>query len=553
MLPLQFFGQNIHFAINLFAALVFFAVFWLYFDAWTSKKHFKEFVDWLGFLLVALSFLVNATIIEQSVLGHSLLGNVSAAVSVILRIVGYATIIVGQIIDPLQAKPKTHGLEESVYTTDDGLANVPPSNSAEKPAKSASAIFLSTLVNPLRFLLPLGSLGVAGLYWRRATKGLEHHLRPIAYAFLGLFIFDLLSLSRLLQGSDNPLIARLVASFGPLWTLQQVVLLVSVLVLGRWVWQYLTRRFMSQLFMIFTSLTLAVFLLTTVSFTYLLVNNVQNSSLDNLQVAASVLGYAIDSKKSETLAITEAVASNTDISAAIVAKDHNKLASLTSTFLHDKKQSSLIITNNSGQVLMRAEDPSSWGDSLSSDTLIRRALIGEPSSSVSSKDDVLAPLIYIKSASPIRDSNKNIVGSAVVSLVAGNGFVDGIKQATGLDSAVYAGNVRSATTFVAPDGTSRWVGVKENSKTVNSLVLKKGQTYRGTLDVLNRQFLTVYVPIKDIDNAIVGMLFIGQPQVSVLQAAGHSVELTFLVTAILLIAAIMPAYYISKYLARQLS
>jgi len=310
---------------------------------------------------------------------------------------------------------------------------------------------------------------------------------------------------------------------------------------------------MSQLFMIFTSLTLAVFLLTTVSFTYLLVNNVQNSSLDNLQVAASVLGYAIDSKKSETLAITEAVASNTDISAAIVAKDHNKLASLTSTFLHDKKQSSLIITNNSGQVLMRAEDPSSWGDSLSSDTLIRRALIGEPSSSVSSKDDVLAPLIYIKSASPIRDSNKNIVGSAVVSLVAGNGFVDGIKQATGLDSAVYAGNVRSATTFVAPDGTSRWVGVKENSKTVNSLVLKKGQTYRGTLDVLNRQFLTVYVPIKDIDNAIVGMLFIGQPQVSVLQAAGHSVELTFLVTAILLIAAIMPAYYISKYLARQLS
>ena len=54
MLPLQFFGQNIHFAINLFAALVFFAVFWLYFDAWTNKHDVKVLAKWLGFLLVAI-------------------------------------------------------------------------------------------------------------------------------------------------------------------------------------------------------------------------------------------------------------------------------------------------------------------------------------------------------------------------------------------------------------------------------------------------------------------------------------------------------------------
>jgi len=37
-----------------------------------------------------------------------------------------------------------------------------------------------------------------------------------------------------------------------------------------------------------------------------------------------------------------------------------------------------------------------------------------------------------------------------------------------------------------------------------------------------------------------------------LQTVGRSIELTFLVTALLLVLAIIPAYFISKYLAAQL-
>jgi ABC-type spermidine/putrescine transport system permease subunit II len=48
------------------------------------------------------------------------------------------------------------------------------------------------------------------------------------------------------------------------------------------------------------------------------------------------------------------------------------------------------------------------------------------------------------------------------------------------------------------------------------------------------------------------MLFIGQPQNKVLQSAGHSIELTFIVAAILLAIAILPAYWMSRYIARQL-
>ncbi|HEX8182578.1 MAG TPA: cache domain-containing protein [Candidatus Saccharimonadales bacterium] len=594
MVPLQFFGQNIHFAISLFAALVFFAVFWLEFDAWLAKRAPKELIQWSSFLLIALSFLFSATIIEQSVLGQSFFGSLSETIAFVLRALGYIGIIIAQLLDPLQKIPELKGVQAEEFvdtpapvaseqpksasltpaplTHAQSVSALPTSESgvqvavhphstpaghihkkpAKKPAKRMQAVGFASLPNVAQLLLPLSALAIAALYWRRATTGLERHYKPVAISFGLLFLYETLALTSLWQDSSNPQVAALVAAFGPLWIVQQLVLLAAVIVLGRWVWQYLTRRFLSQLFMIFTSLTLAIFLLTTISFTFLLVSNIQKSSLDNLKTAAAVLGYAIDGKKAETLANTQSIAENPDIARAVSAKDHTALIGLTQSFLRDKKQSSLLITNDSGQVLLRAEDPDRYGDSVSSDTLVRRALIGQPSSSVTSREGVLAPVIYIKSTIPIREPGGRVVGTATASLVADNAFVDGIKRSTGLDSAIYAGSIRSATTFVAPDGVSRWIGVKETSSEVQNTVLKQRRTFQGPIEVQNRGYLAVYAPLKDIDNTVIGMLFIGQPKSNILQAAGRSIELTFAVTALLLILSIIPAYLIAKYLAYQL-
>jgi ABC-type spermidine/putrescine transport system permease subunit I len=62
----------------------------------------------------------------------------------------------------------------------------------------------------------------------------------------------------------------------------------------------------------------------------------------------------------------------------------------------------------------------------------------------------------------------------------------------------------------------------------------------------------VYQPLKDINNNVIGMLFIGQPQSSVLQSASRSIQLTFIVAVALLALAIVPAYWMSRYIARQL-
>lgn len=540
MLPIQFLGQNLHFAISLFAALVFFAVFWLYFDAWLgrSRKTNQDTAKWAGFLLLSLSFVVQATVIDQSVLGQSVFGDASSNITNILRFIGFLAVIIGQVLDPLQKVPEVKALE-------DELADRQTSTSAV-PALATTSSLGSV------YILPLGALAIAVLYWRRATKGLEHHLRPVAVAFLFFFGFELLLLAGLARDTTNPNLYNLVKAFGPLWIASYICLLAGALVLGRWVWHYLTERFMSQLFMIFTTSILIIFLLTTLSFTSLLMRNVKNDTLDNLQTASGVLNYALDSKKAQTQANAELTAQNPLIIQAISSKDHAGLLKLTASFLQSKKQASLDITDSSGQVLLRAQDPEKWGDSTSSDTLVRRALIGKSVSSITSSEGVLAPLIYIKTTVPVRAADNSVIGTVSVSLLADNSLVDGIKNSTGLDSAIYSGNTLSATTFTAPDGKSRLAGVKINDKHVSEIVLRKGQVFRGDLNILNRPYLAVYSPLRDADNSVVGMLFIGQPQISLLKTAAHSIELTFLLSAALLVLSVIPAYFVARYLARQL-
>ncbi len=568
MLSIQFFGQNIHFAINLFAALVFFAVFWLYLDTWTSKHSKKELFKFLGFLTLSVSFLVHATFIEKSAFGGSFLGNITEQVSGVTRLVGYGFIIIGLLLDPMQKRPKTKDLTEDLanetendidkkYNLDrvdkkddsDSNESHKPEEAKESHAAIAGSLTLANAKMAAAFVAPLM---VALLYWRRATTGLEGHLKPIAKAFFIIWLSELIGLAVFWRTSTDPQLATLVSPFHVAWIIEHVLLMIGVVIIGRWVWQYLTKRLLSQLFMVFTASILGIFLITGVSFTFLLMRNVQGEALDNLETASNVLTYAVKAKQSETQANAEAIANDPDIAKAVIGKDHKSLVKLTEDFLENKQQSSLLVTNESGLVLVRAEDPERWGDSLSSDTLVKRSLIGGSNTSVSSQEGVLAPTVRITSAVPIRDNNDDIVGVVVVGLELDSAFVDGVKQATGLDSAVYGGNVRSATTFIAGDGVSRWVGVKETDSIVNDKVLQKGEVFKGSLGVLNSPQLVVYTPLKDVDNTIVGMLFIGRNQAQLLRTAGRSIELTFILSVGLLIISIIPVYMITKNIVKQI-
>lgn len=528
----QFLLENIHFAINVFAALVMFATGWLYFDAWLGRKNIREGLKVAGFLLLSCSFLVRGVTIDSVILKSSLLpaGALFTTLAV-TRISGYILIILGLLIDPLQSHPD-HKEKKGL------MLSLPPIN-------------LFTIFHSIPALYPvLGSL-VAFLYLHRSTIGLESHLKTVALSFFILSLTELLSLASLFQDTSNVDLYKIIAPFGPVWIVEHSILVLAITILGYWVWSYLLKRFQSQLFMILTASILVIFLLTTISFTGLLLKNLQDEAFKRLQTDVKVLNYAIDSKKAGLLADAQALAQDPQVIDHVEKTNRVSLGEIAQTILLSKKMSLLIVVNDNGQVLARGEDRERVGDSISDDPLIKRSLLGESPSSIVTKEGVLAPEVSIRAATPIK-SGEEIIGAVMVGSIVDNAFVDGVNKATGLQSSIYGMNILSATTLVAPDGKSRWIGIKEESKKIKEQVLSKGESFAGEVKLLNVPYFAAYLPLKDVDEIPVGMLFVGEQQLSVLQAAGRSIELTFLMAALLIVLSIIPAFLIARYLVYQI-
>jgi hypothetical protein len=531
-----FFLENIHFALNLFAALVFFAITWLYFDAWLGRRTFKDGLKIAGFSLISLSFLGNAINLESSILSASLIGeNLNLFLREGTKFLGYTLLILGLLTDPLQFRP----------------------NHKENPNRKEKIFALPILlpnlgfINYLAFSTPILAGGVAFLYLRRAAAGLETHLRRVSIGFYVLSFYELISFRALFQNVANVDIYNLVMPFGPIWLVEHSLLAIAIAILGQWVFSYLFKRLKTQLFMIFTSASMIIFLLTTVGFTGILLKNIQDETLKHLETNVKVLNYAIESKKAGNLSDAAVLAQTSQVIAGVTQEPKSDLGKIAESFLVSKNQNFLIVINDAGKVIARGEEPERIGESYSNDPLVKRALLGESVSGIVLKDGIIAPQISVASAVPVKEGSE-IVGCVMMGNLIDNAFVDGVKAATGLEAAIYGGNTLSATTFLLADGKSRYIGIKEENNDIKSKVLDRGESYTGSIDILNTPYFASYLPLKDIDNNPVGMLFVGIPQIGILAVAAKSIEITFLITVVLLVSSIIPAYLISKYITYQI-
>ncbi len=524
---IPFLLENVHFAVYLFAALVFFAVFWLYYDAWQEKREAKVTVKLIGYILLSLSFVLEAIVVESTILKTPVLFGISPQMlAVYFRSIGLVTLVSSLLIDPIEKTPSdTHA--HSVVPIPVGIS-VP------------------------MLCSPIGSVLVGLLYLKRATIGLEDHLKPLAFSFFLLSLSELLKLTSLFQTSTNVTVFSLVAPFGVMWTLSVVFLFLSMLIMCRWVFGYLLKQFQAQLFMIYTSTILAIFLITTVSFTGLLLRNMEMESVRQIETDVKVLDFALTSQREQLVSDAESLALNQSIRTAIEASDKKTLGNIATEQMLAKRYTNFLIISASGQVLARGEDRDRVGDSMLSDSLVKRALTGESRSTIVSKEGVISPNLSIRASAAIRSTSNTLIGVIVVGKGIDTAFVDGMKKTTGLDASVYGDNTVAATTFVSPDGVTRVIGSKEEHEDVLSTVLRKGALYAGTIPMRSIEYTAAFVPLQDVDSNPVGMLFVGRPQSAILQAAGSSVQYTFIVTALLLVLSVLPAYYISKYIADQL-
>jgi methyl-accepting chemotaxis protein len=130
------------------------------------------------------------------------------------------------------------------------------------------------------------------------------------------------------------------------------------------------------------------------------------------------------------------------------------------------------------------------------------------------------------------DGDKLMVGDHVL-----NGDFDGVdrvKALVGGTATVFQGDTRITTNVTKADG-SRAVGTALAKGPVYDAVLGRGEPYRGEAKILGRPFFVAYDPIKDASGQVIGVLYVGVPQVDYFQPVYR--QLTLLALACVLLGA----------------
>jgi len=244
----------------------------------------------------------------------------------------------------------------------------------------------------------------------------------------------------------------------------------------------------------------------------------------------------------------------------------------------------LDLTDATGKVILRTQNPDSMGDDQSFDEIISRALdrgvFVSPQilsrNELLKEDEGLAKQAYIsfvptpKSAERAEDQETSgLVLKAAASVVGNNGIllgvlygglllnkdyevVDRVKELVYKDEkykgrekgtvTIFLEDARISTNVRNEDGT-RAIGTRV-SQEVNSAVLIHGNEWIGRAFVVNDWYLTAYAPIKNINEEIIGMLYVGMLEKPYLDTTNR-VMITFTIIALLCVVLLLIILYFS--------
>ena len=273
------------------------------------------------------------------------------------------------------------------------------------------------------------------------------------------------------------------------------------------------------------------------------------------------------------------IASSRDVSDEIAtSSNENTLKFIQSLKSQYPFISTIVITDSSGKVVARSNDPSRKGVSLASDPFVASALRGNgivgtaiipeeelylykldtqarldilPTDNAMPTDrKVETSGMMIKVSSPIYSGGK-IVGSVVVGHLINRDFtiVDDTKNAVKVETAtIFMNDLRISTNVKKLDG-NRAIGTRVSIPVYNT-VLKDGKTYFGRAFVVNGWYITAYEPIYDINKKVIGILYVGTPEAPFVDLKNNAQRNIIIIGVASLIFAVMISIFLSNKMMR---
>ena len=122
---------------------------------------------------------------------------------------------------------------------------------------------------------------------------------------------------------------------------------------------------------------------------------------------------------------------------------------------------------------------------------------------------------------------------------------DKLKEIGGGTATIFMGDERVSTNVVKPDG-SRAIGTRLSGPAYET-VIKQGRPYRGEAEILGTAYFTAYDPIRNAQNEVVGVLYVGVKKADFFAAYYQlQIVISMIVVAILLCAAVISGFTIRR-------
>ena len=251
---------------------------------------------------------------------------------------------------------------------------------------------------------------------------------------------------------------------------------------------------------------------------------------ETINIKASVIESEFEEYKGKAVSAGEWFEKSARLVKAIKENNRVQMIELAQTAMRAFGLEFVVVTDINGVVLARGHSPEKFGDSISEQMNIQKAMKGEKN--VGIEDGAIVKL-SIRAGIPIKDETNAIVGIMSLGYVlSNNDFVDKIKGKFNIDATIFKGDERVSTTIIK-ENNERAIGTKMQDNSVIEAVLKNGKKFSGKTNILGKPYFAVYFPIKSVDGSIAGMLFAGE-NISVVDRIINRVSGGITITAVII-------------------
>jgi len=308
-------------------------------------------------------------------------------------------------------------------------------------------------------------------------------------------------------------------------------LLIGFVFLAIWSWNFIKIRVFLRTYVVFLFLTILISSLGSLVFTLRIFTVVEQNNLNLMAQGAQAENYVMTEKADNALFVARTLAN--DPRTVSDFTNSEMLKAVAQEYYTSGGLDILRVYNKFGEVIISPNDDRDIGRLFSDDKMVSYVL--SEKSQIKTFDQeagVLAPVIVARGIYPVL-INGSIEGAVEAAYRMDTAFVDYSKERTDLDVTIYTADTRSATTITTQDGVSRWVGTKETDQAVLSQVLQQGELYTTSLDRLGVDYYSAFLPIRNTDGAIIGIVSVGTPTYILFENTRTQLVATFLIGAVI--------------------